>query len=255
MRKELLKAKLFAALIHFTVTAIVIGVAAWLVFYLWFPEPYSTLLGGTKLFLLIVVCDLVLGPVLTLVIYSPSKRKTILLFDYSVVGGLQIASLAFGLYVTAQTRPVVASFTVDRFDIVSAAEISDAELEKAQAPYNKHSWSGPIVVWAKQPDDPVVLSKITIEAIETGVDLQHRPSYYQPYGDAHALVVSKSRSLSDLPNKSPELKAAIDEHLLKTSRKAETIRWLPVKHKRGFATALIDAKQGTLFTYLPFDPS
>jgi hypothetical protein len=35
--------------------------AAALIFLVWFPRPFATMIGGTELFMLVVGCDLVLG--------------------------------------------------------------------------------------------------------------------------------------------------------------------------------------------------
>lgn len=246
--------KIKASALHFVITCFVVGLTAILVFKYWYPSPYAQLLGGEKLFVLVAVCDLVLGPLLTLVIFNNNKTKRALFLDYSVIVSIQLAALIYGLISTANARPVVQSFTVDRFDIVSASEIPDIEFEKALPPYNKRSWVGPILVWAKQPTDPSALSKITTESLETGLDLQHRPSFYQPYELARALVISKSKSLQDLPNKSSQLQMAIALQQQKHNLRSEDIRWLLTKHKKGFATALVHASQGTLLAYLPFDP-
>ncbi len=54
--------------------AFIAALAAALVFLVWYPSPYSTLAGGTGLFLLIVSVDVVMGPALTAVVASPGKR-------------------------------------------------------------------------------------------------------------------------------------------------------------------------------------
>jgi hypothetical protein len=60
--------KLIAMAIHFGVTAVFAASAAALIFFVWFPPPFHTMIGGTELFLLVVGCDLALGPLLSLVI-------------------------------------------------------------------------------------------------------------------------------------------------------------------------------------------
>src|SRR6185295_6093639 len=54
------KVKAFA--IHFLVTLTLSAAAATLVFLIWFPDPFADMLGGTKLFGVLVACDLGLGP-------------------------------------------------------------------------------------------------------------------------------------------------------------------------------------------------
>jgi len=73
--------KFFAFGLHFLATAMLGAIAAALIFFVWFPSPFATMIGGTELFMLVVGCDLVLGPLLTLVIYNPSKKRRELIFD------------------------------------------------------------------------------------------------------------------------------------------------------------------------------
>ena len=65
--------KFVATGIHFLVTLTFAAIAAALVFLVWFPDPFQTMIGGTELFLLVVGCDLALGPLISLVIYNSRK--------------------------------------------------------------------------------------------------------------------------------------------------------------------------------------
>ena len=85
-------------------------IAAALIFLVWFPAPFATMVGGTELFMLVVGCDLVLGPLLSLVIYDPRKTRLALVIDYSIVGAVQLATLIYGVYIVAGTRPVYVAF-------------------------------------------------------------------------------------------------------------------------------------------------
>src|SRR5687768_5273491 len=117
--------KFRALLLHFLITAAVAAVAAAVIFFVWFPDPFQTMMGGTKLFLLISACDLVLGPLISLIIYNSRKSRLALITDYSIVGVLQIAALVYGVLSIAQARPVYVAFVGDRFEVVAASDITD----------------------------------------------------------------------------------------------------------------------------------
>src|SRR5690242_11523295 len=87
-----------AAAIHFFFTALLSGIAAALIFFVWFPNGLAALVGGSALFLIMVGCDVVLGPMLSLVIYSSTKPKRELILDYTIVGLLQLAALGYGVW-------------------------------------------------------------------------------------------------------------------------------------------------------------
>src|SRR4051812_16499352 len=103
--------KIRAALWHFLITAVVGTLIATLVFLIWFPPPFGTMMDGVKLFAIVLGCDLALGPLMSLVIYDRAKSRRSLVIDYIVVGTLQLIALLYGVFVVAQYRPVYIAFT------------------------------------------------------------------------------------------------------------------------------------------------
>ena len=71
---------------HLVVSLILAGLAALLVFAVWYPYPYSELTGGLNLYTLVVSVDIVCGPLLTLILASPKKNcaNALLIFLWSV---------------------------------------------------------------------------------------------------------------------------------------------------------------------------
>ena len=67
--------------IHFATTLFVAALAAALIFFVWYPPPYATMVGGLKLFVLVTGIDLALGPLLSLVVYDSRKSRRALVFD------------------------------------------------------------------------------------------------------------------------------------------------------------------------------
>src|SRR5262245_13571796 len=170
--------KFLAFGIHFLATLLLGACAAALIFLVWFPHPFETMIGGTELFVLVVGCDLALGPLLSLVIYDSRKTRRHLLFDYSVVAVIQIAALVYGVYVVAGTRPVYVAFSGDRFEVVTARDISDEELAAASDPrYRSRPLGGPryiaIVVPAAEQQEAMFKSL-------DGNPEHERPKFYAP---------------------------------------------------------------------------
>src|SRR4051794_15319474 len=144
--------KVLAFAIHFLATAALGACAAALIFLAWFPHPFATMIGGTELFMLVVGCDLALGPLISLVIYNSRKSRRELLVDYTVVGIIQLAALGYGVYVVAGTRPVYVAFSADRLEVVTARDISDTELAAAPPEYRALSLTGPRYVAVQVSD-------------------------------------------------------------------------------------------------------
>jgi hypothetical protein len=60
--------------------------------------------------------------------------------------------------------------------------------------------------------------------------------------------------LADIEKAHPEIKPLLDTAVAKLDIPASRIRWLPVRHRKGFWTALIDLEDGKPKDYLPLDP-
>ena len=163
-----------AFLLHLLCSAGVALAALYLVFGLWYAAPLHQALGVTHIFLLMVVVDVVLGPLLTLVVYKPGKRT--LKFDLAVIVLLQLAALGYGLWTVAQGRPAWLVFNVDRFDVVQIVDIDTRRLTEALPRYRAPAWLGPEWVAARRPEDPERRAEIMFEAAQGGNDVAQRRS-------------------------------------------------------------------------------
>jgi len=238
--------------IHFLLTLALGALAAALIFLVWFPDPFQTMVGGTKLFELVVVCDLVLGPLISLVIYDKSKGRRKLVIDYTIVGVVQLAAMIYGVYIVAGTRPVYVAFSKDRFEIVVARDITDKELAAARDPqYAKLPLDGPHLVAIQVPaaDQQDALFQSV-----AGNEEHARPKFYAPYESALPDIRKRARTVEWLTRKFPKSKPLFDEAMKKVKIPPERVRWLPVRHRLGFWTALIDTADGKPIDWVAFDP-
>ncbi|HPG95297.1 MAG TPA: hypothetical protein PLR28_12145, partial [Dokdonella sp.] len=103
-----------AAAIHLSISITVGLLTLALLFLVWFPQPYFEAAGGEHLIIVLLCVDLVLGPLLTLILFKSGKKG--MLFDLWMIGILQSAALVYGLYVIAEARPVFIVAAVDRFN-------------------------------------------------------------------------------------------------------------------------------------------
>ena len=136
---------------HLLVSLFLAGMAALLVFKVWYPYPYAELTGGLQLYKLVVAVDVVCGPLLTLVLASPKKSVRERVVDFSLVGVIQLAALLYGLYSVSLARPVAVAFEVDRFSVVTAAEVDDTLLADAPEGLRRLPWFGVNRVGIREP--------------------------------------------------------------------------------------------------------
>ena len=107
---------------HLLISMMVAAAAAVVVFRMWYPGPAASLLGVGAIYLVLLSVDVVCGPVLTLVLAAPHKRKRELRLDLTVVALIQLAALGYGLMSLESARPLAYVFEMDRLVLVGQNE-------------------------------------------------------------------------------------------------------------------------------------
>jgi hypothetical protein len=245
--------KLIAFAIHFLVTSLLAAAAAALIFFVWFPPPFATMLGGSELFVLVVGCDLALGPLISLVIYNSRKSRRELLTDYAVVATVQLAALIYGVYVVSSSRPAYVVFVVDRLEVIDAGSLDDADLKLAKDPYRTRPKWGPQWAAAIPPTDPKEANDVLFSGV-SGKDISSMPRYYAPYDAAIDAIRRHTQPITVLESHHPDAKKTIEAALAGVKLPHADVAWLPIKYRKGFWTALIDPASGRPVGYVPLDP-
>lgn len=245
------KATAFA--VHFLITLALSASAAALVFLVWFPDPFQKMLGGTRLFEVLVSCDLGLGPLTSFIIYSSKKSRRALLFDYTVVGIVQLAAFVYGLHAMANIRPVYIVSVGDRLEVVTAGEIDDADLAQGAAGHRERPKWRAQLIGIKQPEDLKEREKVMFASL-AGKDYSVLPAYYAPYEATLPEIRQRALPVSELEKRHPEAQALITSAATQLRIPAEKLVWLPAKHRNGFWTALLDPDTGRPVHWLPIDP-
>jgi hypothetical protein len=253
--QSLLKSRFLAAGIHLGVSLAVAFVAAALVFEVWYPYPYREISGGRELFLLLVAVDVVMGPLLTLAIFDRRKSNKVLRRDLTVIGLLQMAALAYGLWTMMLARPVHLVFELDRFRVVHAVDVSvripgtSSCGVPAVAARRAHT-----ATLVREFKDPKESFDATMAAVQ-GLALSAQPQLWQSYQKAQAQVVRVSRPLAELKTRFPGRVADIDAALKAQlpSHPTEVIGYVPMIGRQTFWTVLIDTKTAEVIAFVPID--
>lgn len=248
------KGRLLAAAVHFVVTLCVASSMSALIFFLWFPGPFAEMVGGVRLLYLVVVSDIILGPLISLVIFNRKKPRKELVTDYAVVGCIQLAALLYGIYAVSVSRPVIVAFLVDRFEVVTRIELEDSDLAEAKDPqYRSVSWARPRLVYVELPSDIKERNDLAFSAV-AGKDAELMPKYYRGYDQGVEKVKEKAQPVNSLLAAHPEKSKEVEQAIEKLEFSKARLLWLPVHHRFGFYTVLIDAESGYPVKYLPIDP-
>lgn len=239
--------------IHLAISVLVGAVLLAILYFVWFPPPLFGAIGADRLGLTIIAVDVVVGPLLTLVVYKQAKKW--LKFDLSVIALLQVGFLVYGLAFMVPFRPVFLVAAVDRFELVLAQEISAEDLAQASsAEYGSLSWTGPRLVAAVLPEDPQEHEALLFGVMAGGKDVHQLPKYYRPYADHAADLVRHSKPLGVLLARQPQLAPRIDAFLERRGQTTESVRYVPVHARDEVLTALVTESGNEVLRLLHIDP-
>lgn len=243
-----------AASIHLCISLAVASLAALLVFVLWYPYPYRVISGGRDLFFLVVAVDVVMGPLMTLAVFNRNKPYKELRRDLGVIGLLQIATLAYGLWTVAVARPVHLVFEIDRFRVVHAIDIPPELLNRAPAGLNQLPLLGPTLLSIREFKDSKENFDATMAALQ-GVALGARPDLWQSYALGKPQIMAQMRPLAELKKRFPERTNEIDGALRSASPTARmnAVSYFPLTGRNTFWTVLIDDKTAEVLAFVPID--
>ena len=240
-----------AATVHFALSVLIAALVFAAIYFVWYPGALFESAGGRNLFLLIACVDVVIGPLITLIIFVPGKRG--LVFDLVVIALLQLAALSYGVWVLYESRPAWMVFVKDRFELVRANHVLEAERAKAKSPFNEIPIDGPRFVGARMPAETGEQLRIAISAAR-GHDLQTYPQYLVAYDDVKKAVAAKSRPFEKLLEFNPAKRSEVEGLPARLGRSREQIRYLPMRAGKVDLTVLVDAKSGDVLQVTGLKP-
>ena len=244
--------RLRAFSIHLGVSAGVALLAALVVFRVWYPPPYGVAAGGLTLFLILVSADVVLGPTLTAVVASAGKPISDLRRDIAVIALVQALGFAYGVYSIAMARPVYMVFEVDRFRVVSAADVDPSALGAALPQFRELPWTGPRLIAARlsrNGDEKLRSLDLSLQGIELGM----QPDHWVEYDTMRAAVAARARPADALLQRYPAVAGDAGKAAAKAGVAVAALRFLPVMSRRGDGVALIAPPEMRIVGYLQVD--
>jgi len=246
-----MKNRFYAFLIHLALSAVVGITAGIIVFFAWYPAPLHDAIGVTQIFLMLLSVDIVIGPVITLIIYRRGKPS--LKFDLAVIAAFQIAALSYGMYAVFEGRPAFVVFNADRFEVTRALDIDENSAKKAQADGNLSALAGwsPRWVGALPSHDPKRRQEILFSSLQGGSDWPQLPELFVPLAQVKVQMLQKARPLQELQ----KLKGKNGEVEALVSRSQDNnVKWLPLRGKLKDMVVLIDGTSADVIEVVNINP-
>ena len=181
---------------HLGISCLIAFIILVWVFYVWYPSPLATAVGVIHIFLLILVIDIIIGPVLGFLVYKDGKKT--LRFDLSVIIFLQISAFVYGLFSIEQGRPVWIAYNVDRFELVRKNELITEHLDQAKILYQKASFFSPQYVSVEFAKDKLQRENDMFAEALGGISIAQKPERYVEFSKALPQIIKRANSLNEL---------------------------------------------------------
>lgn len=251
MPKKMTKTR--AALRHLWPTLLTLAVLAGLILFAWYPYPFRQFEESGKFALLLILTAGLIGPLMTWLVYTKSKRRLLIVIDLSVIVLIQLAAMAWGMLSLYNNRPYFMVYTVDRFEVLSQRDIDLAWIPDPR--FLDKPFAGPVLLYANMPTDPAAYQKLLREVMFEGKpDLQFRPEFWSIYAERKQLALEKSRPLDELRDARPDKINRIDQLVNHHGGEIDQLSFVPALIKDGQFAVILDAHSGDVIDTLQINP-
>ncbi|MES2207146.1 MAG: hypothetical protein V4525_10185 [Pseudomonadota bacterium] len=225
-----------AAAIHLGLSILIGAIVFLWLHRVWYPSGLFTLTGGISLLKILLSVDIVLGPLITLIIFNTQKKS--LRFDLSCIAILQMAALAYGVYTMWLARPVWIAYVNEHFEVVSVPKIIGNI--KGSAMHQKLPIWGPKLIGVIP--EKKLRGQFDVEVgLGAGALLSSFTQGWQPYEKVKNEVMQKGQSLKELSKKQASLSQKLQQRY---GGNASTLRVFPLLGGLNDALILIDSTSG-----------
>lgn len=146
--------------IHFAISMAVFLLLLAIILLFWFPGILFSIDGGWTGLRIIIGVDLVLGPLLTLVVFKAGKPG--LTFDLTCIGVFQAVCLVGGMYVVHSERPLALVLAYDTVYSLGADEFRD--YSKDPAVLEQFPGDYPKFVYTELPENDISADIVNIRS-------------------------------------------------------------------------------------------
>lgn len=184
LNREVIIFKLRAVGIHLIISGGILAVTVAWFWFVWFPGIAFQIEGGWDGTKIMAAVDLVLGPVISLVIFHPLKSRRAIVFDVVIVATIQASALVAGIYSISTQRPLAFSLDYEnnRFVTIRAEDF----VEQDDEPEALLKFGDRFPVWTAPKVSRTSEEKNSVRVFEAlaGLSAAHLYFLLQPLDDA-----------------------------------------------------------------------
>jgi hypothetical protein len=229
--------KVRAFAIHLGLSSTAVGILAALMVLLWYPPPFFRFDGGWQVLRLILLVDVVLGPLMTLIVFDRAKKE--LRRDLAVIAMVQCAALAYGTWVMHAYRPAFIVYAEHGFHSVNWREIAraSATLQVPEALAAGAAAPPPVVL--QLPAQKSERDRLLKAMLEGGPATIHHGEFYRAL-DATRLdtLVRESADIDELARGDAGI--ATELRRVRTAHPGQSLAFIPLNCRYGMVMLVFD---------------
>ena len=194
--------RLKAFALHLLTSATVLTLILGSLYFGWYRWPGWYLTDVTKVIVVMVCVDVVLGPTLTLIIANKNKPRRELARDIGIIAFVQLCALGYGSVSLWNGRPMYYAFSEIVLQLVQAYDIdaNEARLGREQNPALAPHWYNlPRWIWAPLPKDADTRQQIVAAAVGGGDDVISMPRYFKPWEEGLSELRGQLKKVDNVP--------------------------------------------------------
>lgn len=216
---------------HLLLSLLAALLSAGVVFGLWYPSPWSQMLEVGHIYLLVLMVDVVCGPLLTLILSNPRKSGRERWLDFSLIGLLQIAALVYGMHSVWMARPTVLVFEADRLVMVAANEVQVDELAGMTTAASQLPWAGILKMGTRTASSNEEMME-SVQLSLVGISPAMRPSWWIPWEETQETMRHRAKPLAELIARRPMERAALEKAASTTQHSIDQLSYLPLVSRK-----------------------
>ena len=235
--------------IHFSISFLIFLVLLYFILIQWYPEPLFSTDGGWRVIRIIAGVDLMIGPLLTLIVFKSGKPG--LKFDLAMIALVQVLALSWGVWNTYNERPAAIIYTLDFFTPVPAYQLAEQGITTKKLKEFGDTW--PILIYSDIPKEKQ--QEALYKSMRQRKPLYLLTEYYTKFSKKQAPVLKEnSMNLEKYVEDKPKLKK-VYQHALFTSSAKTNISYLALHSREKWVTVIFDLDEMRIIDMIDIEPS
>lgn len=239
--------------IHLAVSLAIVALILGLFVFAWYPWPLFDLENGWQGIGLVALVNIVLGPMLSLILFTPGKPG--LKFDMTVVVLLQLGALGYGVWQLYDARPVLLVHAADHFQPLSRGLLAEWDTTGAIL----RRWEGftPRRIRVDLPADPIAFADLYQKVRHQPGGLHGLADRYQPAEENWQLLLQDAVLIRPYVKHDAEWQRRFTEFTNAVKRPAEELAFFPYVGRRERVFLVFDRITQDIVGVLdiPLDPA